>query len=190
MEHKGFPCALRKARLTYARLWPFDDRGQEADRVTLRVERILAHLANRRRTFCTSPLDVTFKKSDTGKTPSHQVYPDHSPERLADRTFWFEEHFSLSASGQALKTEWPKSSSGGSVFCSGAESSVFGTFWSPLFYDCLRHSAARCGYALAIAAYTLAIRARYPSAAPNRQKSRSSSSSYLVSPCRTKFMVT
>jgi hypothetical protein len=48
--------------------------------------------------------------TDAGKTLSHQGSPDHSPERLAERTSWFEEQFILNASSQALKAEWPKSS--------------------------------------------------------------------------------
>jgi hypothetical protein len=78
----------------------------------LRVERILAHLDSRCPTFCTSLLDVTFKKSNTEKVPSHQVYPDHFTERLAEGTSRYEEPLTLSASSQALKPEWPKSSSG------------------------------------------------------------------------------
>ena len=48
--------------------------------------------------------------TDAGKKPSHQVSPDHSPERLAEGTSWFEEHFILNVSSQTLKAEWPQSS--------------------------------------------------------------------------------
>jgi hypothetical protein len=38
------------------------------------------------------------------------VYPDHFTERLAEGTSRYEEPLTLSASSQALKPEWPKSS--------------------------------------------------------------------------------